>query len=161
MLKGTVSCLERVIIKFGKAPPKARLFLRVAMVRLGLMLETKIKSEKLSGQVLNRRTSTLFRSIAFRMIETAASVAVRVFTILRYGRAHEFGFKGIVPVPAHGRTVSQVFGRSIPPKLVFVSAHMRKVTLPVRSFARSSLGEMKRDGVITQEIKKAVREGNT
>ena len=66
-------------------------------------------SDKLSGQVLKNRTGTLRRSINQHVEETDTSITGILgadMDIARYARAHEYGFRGTVQVPAHTRTIT-------------------------------------------------------
>ena len=60
---------------------------------------------KLLGQVLRRRTGTLIRSITAspRFAVEGDRVVGSWGTHLGYGRAHELGFSGLVPVRSHER----------------------------------------------------------
>jgi phage gpG-like protein len=108
--------------------------LRDAIQRAALDLMAFVKGQKLTGQVLNVRTGRLRRSITQR-VETEASgtIAGLVGTNVKYGRVHEFGFKGRVPVKAHTRKLG---GKRVP-----VRAHSRQVDIPKRPFLGPSLNE--------------------
>lgn len=81
-----------------------------------------------------------------------------------YAAVHEYGFTGTVEVPAHTRTISQAFGRSIPQRDVSVSAHSRRMFMPARPYLTPSfeglqdtLAEMLAERV-TEAIIEAVEE---
>lgn len=109
--------------------------------RLTIQLQNKVKAEKLNGQVLRRRTGTLFRSIGQRVEDNGDAVFGYVGTNLDYGIAHEFGLKGAVTVRAHQRLIRQAWGHPIPPQSINVRAFSRNVNLKERAFLRTSLKE--------------------
>lgn len=145
---------------------------------LTLAVEAKVK-QKLSGEVLHVRTGVLRSSITSRTQVAGDSVVGSVGTNVRYGRVHEYGFKGIVTVNAHirrtqaqmrkatysrrnkdGELASKVrqtgkYGRST--GATQVTTHQRQVNFPERSFLRSSLHEMADKA--RADILQAVREG--
>lgn len=115
---------------------------KTSVGRLTLRLLTKVKQDKLSGQVLNVRSGRLRRSINQRVVVSAGRVEGTVGTNVEYAAGHEYGFKGQVSVKAHMRMIKQAFGKSITPRLVQVRAHPREMDLPERSFLRSALRDM-------------------
>ena len=109
---------------------------------LAAELEAKV-AQKLAGGVLNPRTGALARSIVSTIEETAMGVAVTVASNgdVKYAKIHEFG--GVIPpheiVPDKARALAfaidgkQVFARRV---------NLPAVTMPERSYLRSSLAEM-------------------
>lgn len=77
-------------------------------------------------------TTTLARSITLE--EDRDALAVDIFTNLEYAAINEFGFDGVQDVRQHERTISQAFGRRIPPVTVTVTAHERRVVRKARPF---------------------------
>lgn len=130
--------------------------LRVSLERLTVKLQTIVRADKLSGQVLNVKTGRLRNSIARDVVEEGQRVTGMVSSPVKYARAHEYGFSGTVGVREHMRTIKQAFGRPIEPTEVTVSAHSMKMNLPERSFLRSSLEELEQAGVIRSEMEAAV-----
>lgn len=127
--------------------------------RLTLRLLTRVKGDKLSGQVLKTRTGRLRRSIN-RRLEGAGttSIAGYVGTNVEYARRHELGFHGTETVREHLRLIKQAWGKQLgSPKQVRVQTHSRQVDYPARSFLRTALREM--DAEITAELKQATNEG--
>jgi len=122
--------------------------------RLTLNLLTKVKRDKLSGQVLNVRTGRLRRSINQKVTTVDGLVVGTVGTNVEYAAVHEYGFKGAVSVKEHLRTIKMAWGVPIPPKRVTVSAHNRNMNLPMRSFLRSALSDM--DAEIMTELRASV-----
>lgn len=124
---------------------------------LRLMLEAYIKTEKLSGQVLNRRTSALFRSITGETIVQAMAVWGRVFSSgdVKYAAIHEFG--GTIPAHKIEASKADALHFMIGGKEIFVkSVQIPDVHMPERSFMRSGLSD-KRE-VIETGLKDAVLE---
>ena len=60
-------------------------------------------------------------------------------TSVPYAGVHEEGFAGSVVVPAHQRSITQAFGRSITPTVVNVRPHSRRMNTPARPFLAPSL----------------------
>lgn len=111
--------------------------------RLTLKLLIKIKSEKLSGQVLNVQSGRLRRSMTQEVRGQGTNVVSGIVgTNVEYAPPHERGFHGVVSVKAHMREIKQAWGRSIAPRSVEVSGHSRSVNIPARSFLKSALNEM-------------------
>ena len=108
--------------------------LRDAIQRAALDLMAYVKGQKLTGQVLNVRTGRLRRSITQRVeTEAGGKIVGLVGTNVKYGRVHEFGFKGAQKVKAHTRKLG---GKRVP-----VRAHSRQVDIPKRPFLGPSLNE--------------------
>jgi phage gpG-like protein len=128
------------------------------ITRLSMQLASRVKEQKLSGQVLNVRTGRLRRSITFSVNEQDGAVVGLVGTNVEYARPLEFGGTMDERVREHMRTIKQAWGKALKnPKAVQVRAHTRHVVLPERSFLRSALGEMQ--ATIQSEIGKAVEAG--
>jgi len=113
---------------------------RGAIRRMGYELERKVKLEKLNGQVLNRRTGLLARSINTRFVSMPDSETAIVGTNLVYGRAWELGAK--IPafdiVPKFKKALHWP-GAKHPVKVV----HMPARKMLARPFLRPSLAEMR------------------
>lgn len=116
--------------------------LRRAVERLSITVQSDVKENKLTGQVLHVRSGTLRRSINRKVDEDARGIMATVGTNVIYGRVHEYGFQGQVNVREHTR-----MGHT-------VSAHTRQVDLPERSFLRSTLRE--REDEIKDTLRAAV-----
>ncbi|KQD30754.1 MULTISPECIES: HK97 gp10 family phage protein [Acinetobacter calcoaceticus/baumannii complex] len=130
---------------------------RQSIAKSTLKLLIKVKREKLNGQVLNKRTGRLGRSITQKLIELSNGVAGIVGTNVEYAPPHEYGFNGDVTVKAHLRMIKMAFGKSISPKQVSIKTHTRKVDLPEKSFLRSALEEMRKE--IKQDLEVSIRRG--
>lgn len=115
------------------------------IVRQSIELQAHIKRDKLSGQVLRRRTGRLSRSIQYHAPVQREGVVIADVsaggTNVRYARIHEFG-GDIYPVRA------KMLRFKIDGRWVF-SRHVR---MPERSYMRTALAERR------PEIVTAVRE---
>jgi phage gpG-like protein len=129
----SVAGVERTILAFGAVRERILTGVRKAISRATFDLVRVVKAEKLTGQVLNVRTGRLRRSITGRVEDENDSPVGLVGTNVSYGRTHELGFKGTVPVKAHSRTIK---GKAIP-----VRAHSRKLDLAARPFLQPALNE--------------------
>lgn len=136
------------------------------MTRLGITLQRHVKQDKLSGQVLKNRTGHLRASIAHETTDGEAGIVTRVGVFqgptVIYGRAHEFGFKGVVTVRAHVRNIKQAFGRPIAPRSVNVRAHSANLNVKERSFLRTAFAEMRGEivGTLDREVAAEVARGS-
>ena len=136
--------------------------IRSALVRkvraLALMLEAKVKGEKLSGQVLNVVTGALRRSISNEVTTGSNSVTAEVYSSgdVKYAAIHEYG--GTIPAHEVVATKAQALHFVIGAKDVFAKrVQIPDVKMPERSFLRSSLDEMRDE--IVEGMKEAVIEG--
>ena len=109
---------------------------------LAAELEAKVQ-QKLAGGVLNPRTGALARSIVTTIEDSAADVSVSIATSgdVKYAAIHEFG--GTIPphqiVPDKAKALAfAIDGKQVFAKLV----NLPVVTMPERSYMRSSLAEM-------------------
>lgn len=160
MIKGEVTGGGALARFFGDRPSKLTRSMTERITRLALMLQRKVKAEKLSGQVLSVRTGRLRRGINYR-VEGAGTqhVAGIVGTNTVYARPHEYGFHGAVQVKESLRTIKQAWGRAIEPRQVTVRAHSARLNLPERSFLRSALAEM--GPTIEKELRAGITEALT
>jgi phage gpG-like protein len=126
---------------------------------LAIALEAKIQ-QKLSGGVLNMRSGALARSIIATVDESAADVSVRIGTSgdVKYAAIQEFG--GTIPpheiVPDKAKALAFAVGG----KQVFAArVNLSAVTMPERSYLRSSLAEMAEEIVegLSDAVVEAIR----
>lgn len=122
---------------------------------LRLALETKIKGDKLSGQVLHVVTGNLRRSIFSGVADYGDVVEgfAKQSGDVKYGAIHEFGGTINIPeiIPVKAKALHWISGG----KDVFARrARAHDVTMPERSFMRSSLADM--EGEIVFGLKEAV-----
>jgi phage gpG-like protein len=137
-------------------PDLVRQALSSKITMLAAALQAKIQ-QKLSGGVLNARTGALARSIVATVDNTGADIAVRIgpSADIKYAAIHEFG--GVIPpheiVPNKAKALAFAVGG----KQVFAKrVNLPAVTMPERSYLRSSLEEMA--GEITEGLSDAVIE---
>lgn len=167
-IEGNVSGDREVIRRFEALGPSLREELIRAVGRITLRLMRRSVQDKLSGQVLKRRTGTLARSVTQspRTYEAGQRIVgtVGISDItgrggrrpVKYGRVHEFGFDGPVSVKEHLRRVKQAFGRPLKsPVQATVRAHSKHMKLPVRSFLATALRDLDQSGFIKAEFDRA------
>ena len=123
-------------------PERLRDALSAKAGALAAALEAKVQ-QKLAGGVLNARTGALARSIVTTIEESSAGVSVSIASNgdVKYAAIHEFG--GTIPphqiVPDKARALAFLVGG----KQVFATrVNLPAVTMPERSYLRSSLAEM-------------------
>lgn len=133
-----------VSAKFDAIPGAVSHALGKKMRMLLSTLEDKIKSQNLSGLVLNVKTGALRGSIVSGIIDDGhiAEAFVQQSSEVEYGAIHESGFNGQESVRAHLRMIRTAFGKAISPKEVMVRAFIRHMNMPERSFMHSALDDM-------------------
>ncbi len=151
-----VSLRDAVSAALSDMPERLRDALADKATSFATALEAKVQ-QKLAGEVLNTRTGALARSIVTTIEQGTASVAVTVATDgdVKYAAIHEFG--GIIPaheiVPDKAKALAFLVGG----KQAFAArVELPAVTMPERSYLRSSLAEMADE--IGQGLSEAVRE---
>ena len=122
------------------------------------LIESHIKADKLSGQVLHVRTGNLRRSIFSGVDDSGDEITIwaKQSGDVKYGAIHEFGGKtaahDILPVKA--KALHFIMGG----KDVFARiVHHPGSVMPARSYMRSSLADMK-DAIIAGLKDAVVRE---
>lgn len=135
---------------------------RAALVRksyqLAIALQRKIRTQKLSGQVLNKRTGALQSSIFYEVDESSKGVVATVSAgkDVPYAAIHEYG----------GQTKPHVIEAKNAKMLHYIKngkdVFRKRVNhpgskMPVRSYMRTSLGEFR--PVIVAGYTEAVKEG--
>jgi phage gpG-like protein len=123
---------------------------------LAAKLQAKIQ-QKLSGDVLNRKSGALARSIYATIDDAPADVSVTLATSadIKYAAIHEYG--GMIPphqiVPDKAKALAFLVGG----KQAFAArVNLPAIAMPERSYMRSSLAEMA--GEIRDELSEAVAE---
>ena len=157
MIDASVTGDERVIASIRSQYQEVITNVEQSIGRLTLKLLTRVKVNKLSGQVLNVRTGRLRRSITYKVIKTPSRITGIVGTNVEYARIHELGFHGQVSVKAHLREIKKAWGKDITPRTVEVRTHSRQVNLPAKSFLRSAMEEMTPE--IIQTLQQSIRQG--
>jgi phage gpG-like protein len=130
-------------------PERIRDALSAKANALAAALQAKIQ-QKLAGAVLNQKSGALARSIATTVDDSSANVSVSITTgDIQYAAIHEFG--GVIPphqiVPDRAKALAFVVGGK---QAFAVRVNLPAITMPERSYMRSSLAEMAdeiRDGL--------------
>ena len=159
MLKGYVVGSEKLVRRVQDMPGKIHGAVVTAVDRFVLDLASKVKAEKLSGQLLNVRTGRLRRSIHKELFDEGTTVRGIVGTNVEYARVHEYGYAGPETVRAHLRTITQAWGLPLKdgPRQVQVSEHTRQVNISEKAYLRSALREM--EARFARDIERAARQG--
>jgi phage gpG-like protein len=137
-------------------PERIRAALSAKATTLAAALEARIQ-QKLSGSVLNARTGALARSIIATVDDGSAGVSVRIGPSgdIKYAAIHEFG--GTIPPHEIVPNKSKALAFAVAGKAAFAKrVNLPAVTMPERSYLRSSLAEMA--GEITEGLAEAVVE---
>ena len=135
----TISGDRELIARLDRMPAAVHLALKIKITELALRLERWVKTRKLNGQVLNRITGRLARSINNKITQGTSFVLASVYSSgdVKYAGIHEFGGQTaphiIVPKKAH----ALAFGGGFYAKVNHPGSRM-----PERSFLRSSLRDM-------------------
>lgn len=134
---------DAALIKYlDTIPLKLRPELKKRVEMLSIALQSHVKQNKLSGQVLNRRTGTLSRSVARRVEDGADGVQGVVGTNIEYGGIHEFGGRTkphIIEAKNAAALKFTIGGRTVFAKSV---NHPGSI-IPERSFLRSALADLR------------------
>jgi phage gpG-like protein len=151
-----VALQDEFSLVLAAMPDRVRQALSRKATMLAAALQGKIQ-QKLSGTVLNARTGALARSIVASVDETGADILVRIGPAadITYAAIHEFG--GTIPpheiVPNKASALAFASGG----KQIFAKrVNLPAVTMPQRSYLRSSLSEMA--GEIVEGLNAAVTE---
>lgn len=139
---------RETVARLEALPERLRNRLTARITALALKLEDHVKSDYLSGQVLNVKTGALRRSIHNSIQSGTSNVTGIVGSYsLPYARFWELGFQGTETVRAHLRQQTMAFGRPMTPKEVMVRQHTRDVNNPGRPFLKPALADM-RDEIV-------------
>lgn len=154
----TVRGDKELITKLGAMPDSVRKELRREVNLLGIKMLQLIQS-KLRGPVLHYITGQLFRSIQLRVTESSSAIFARLFSAgdVVYAGIHEYG--GTINIPEI-RPVNALALRFAPGggEAIFrMYARAHTVTMPERSFMRSSLDDMRSE--IIEGMREAVMTG--
>ncbi len=156
-----VKGLERAQWLLKRFPERLFEALKRANAKSSAAVLRVIKSQKLTGQVLNRRTGNLIRSWAVKPPQRVdGGWDGGVGSNSEYAAYHEFGFQGNVAVRAHTRKVTQVFGRPVSGVTADVSAYTRAVDYRGHPYARPAMAESRErmDAIHKDEIRVAWEE---
>jgi phage gpG-like protein len=134
--------LDTASAALAAMPERIRAALSTKANALAAALQAKI-AQKLAGGVLNSKSGVLAGSIGLTIDDAWAGVSVRIATAadVKYAAIHEFG--GTIPpheiVPDKTKALAFLVGG----KQAFAArVQIPAVTMPERSYMRSSLAEM-------------------
>ena len=157
MLEYRVTGAAEVIEHLGTVPAKVRVNVRDALDAWGTELALYIKTDKLSGQVLNRRTGLLSGSVHPLLEDSAQGITggAGAGAGVPYARIHEFG--GTIPAHEVVARNAQALAFTVDGTLRFAKrVQIPDVEMPERSYMRSSFTEKSPQGI--EELRAAVRE---
>lgn len=126
----------------AELPERLREVLAAKASALAAALEAKVQ-QKLAGGVLNARSGALARSIVTTIEETSSGIAVSIASNgdVKYAAIHEFG--GTIPPHQIVPDKARALAFAVAGKQVFATrVNLPAVTMPERSYLRSSLAEM-------------------
>ncbi len=151
---------EQVLEKLGTVTAKVRIAAKSSLDAWATELAGYIKAEKLSGQVLNRRSGKLSRSVyPYKPADTGTAISggARAGLDVPYAKLHEYGLQRNIVVSAHFRMQTMAWGKPMAtPREVLVNQHSSYINAPERSYMRSSLREQAPDGIA--QLRAAVKE---
>ena len=131
----------KVVSGMNKMKAKTPHASKMAMLRAVEMLGGYIVKNKLSGQVLKRRTGHLAGSISTEVLGTRYETIGRIGSNLKYARVHELGIDKMVSIRAHTRKIKMAFGNIISPREIHISAHSRHMKQKKRRYIENSMRE--------------------
>lgn len=135
----TISGDRELVARLDRMPTAVHLALKIKITQLALRLEKWVKTRKLNGQVLNRITGRLARSIGNKVTAGANWVLASVFSSgdVKYAGIHEFGGKTAPHLIVPKKAKALAFGGGF-----FAKVNHPGSKMPERSFLRSSLRDM-------------------
>lgn len=147
---------KALVARLGAMPQAVRQALQKKVTILALKLENKVKTEKLNGQVLNRISGRLARSIAYKVDVTDTSVYGRVFSSgdVKYAAIHEYGGTTAPHLILPKKAKALAFINSGGDQVFAQKVNHPGSRMPERSYLRSSLKEMSSE--ISLGMKEAV-----
>ena len=157
MIGVQITGAAQVIERLGALPEKVRLAAKSSLDLWALELASYIKADKLSGQVLNRRSGNLSSSVFPSKSETSTSVSggARAGLDVPYAKIHEYG--GLIPAHQVVAINAKALAFTVGGVMRFAkSVQIPDVQMPERSYMRSSLREKAPDGIA--ELRAAVKE---
>lgn len=140
-------------------PDKVRAALFGKVASLASDLHRYIIDSKLSGQVLKHRSGDLWRGVHDEATQGQSDVTGRVYVAgVPYAAIHEYG--GIIPAHlVEAKNASSLAFLWKGKMAFFKSVQIPDVTMPERSFMRSSLADKKQDIIdgMSQAVIEAVK----
>lgn len=144
MLTVEVQGDKELIAKFAAMPGRLKDALFRKMHLITSDLRNYIIQDKLSGQVLNKRTGKLQQSIAEAVTSANSDVIGRVFSSgdVKYAAIHEYGghTKAHIIEATNGKALAFMMGGK---QVFFKRVNHPGSNMPERSFMRSSLKDKK------------------
>jgi hypothetical protein len=151
---------EAVLVKLGAITGKVRVAAKSSLDMWAAELAGYIRSDKLSGDPLNRRSGRLSNSahpILADDIGSTISAGAGGGAGVPYAKAHEYGIQRNVVVSAYHRMQTMAWGKPMAnPREVLVNQHSSYLNLSERSYMRSALREQAPEGIA--ELRAAVKE---
>lgn len=148
---------QRVIDALGAVPAKVQVRAKSALDVWATELAAYIKADKLSGQVLNRRSGTLSASVHPVKEQTGSSVSGGAGggAGVPYAKIHEFG--GLIPAHQVVARNAQALSFTVDGVRRFAkSVQIPDVQMPERSYMRSAFEEKVPQGI--EALRLAVKE---
>lgn len=156
--------------RLNSTSSRVRQRLKTEITRLALKLESHVKSNKLSGQVLHVVTGALRSGIFNEVLEEGEAIFGKVVAPrdVPYAAIHEFG--GTIHHPARVHTTyHQIKGGELQYRFSRMSkAHIAidhqgtayQINMPERSYLRSSLRDLRHEIIdgMTNAVKEGLRE---
>lgn len=144
MINVTLVGDREIIAKLRSLPTVVHAAILAKVYELTLRLEAYIKTEKLNGQVLRRKTGRLARSIGSRIEDNITSVLGIVFqsSDVPYGAIHEFGGKTNAHIIRPKKASVLRFFNKNGDKVFAKIVHHPGSVMPERSYMRSGLRDM-------------------
>lgn len=134
MIDVEITGLDKAAAAIDNLPMLVAQALQRKMEGTTIDLANYIVTQKLNGQVLQHRSGALKRSINRNVTANGLEILGRVFSSgdVKYAAIHEYG--GVITPKNASALRFQIDGKWV---------HAKKVTMPERSFMRSSLAENK------------------
>lgn len=145
--------------KLGSMSSRVHSSILREVTRLTLRLERHIKQDKLLGQVLNRKTGALGRSIHSAVTDEPARITGRAYSSgdVKYAAIHEYGGRTKAHLIQATRAKALMMSDHYGELAFFKSVSHPGSVMPERSFMRSALRDMQDD--IIAGLKRAQAEG--
>lgn len=163
-ITGVVTGEKNVIARLERVTPNVRQAVTSRLLRISIDLQSYVVKNKLSGQLLRRRTGTLAASIQHKVVSTSASITAVVGSRineakpLKYAGIHEDGSNEVVSVREHLRMMTTAFGQAVKnPRKITVRAHSMRQNVKAKRYLAGSLDENRQRYL--DELDKAVGEG--
>jgi phage gpG-like protein len=145
--------IARLTVKANAAGPDSPQ-LKAALTRIGATISAEATLNVRRRGLID--TGRLINSIKFELFVENNVQGVKVGSYnVPYAAIHEFGFQGSVSVRSYSRTLTQVFGKRVNPRIVDVRPHERFMRIPARSYLRPAV--QKYNNMIIDVLRQAMR----